>query len=415
MMGGSKIIFCLKPFLGVAIAMGLASPGYADDHDIFGSIFDDLYVEHYGSATLTVDIFPQSAGYQHQDDIMAKGEISPQLIIAGDDAEIVIEPRLVLPRRDRAYVDVKDAFLATRVGETDVLLGATTVFWGKNEAVNLVDVINTKDYTMGLQSSEKQGMPMLRLSQQIGPGDADFYILPLFVENRYGGAEQRMRPSMPFIPGKSQYQSGTSPDDVSYALRYSGYQGDIDYGLSAFSGITRDPGIVVVGNGFVPLYHEIKQYGLDLQWTRGDTIFKAEVIRREKQLNQLGVAENYTASISGFEHTVYGVFDSNGDLALFAEYAQDEREINAASGLQSDVFIGGILSMNDVDDTQYRLISGYDLDYTSSSITAETSRRIAAGVTVEASLYVPHNMHKDEQNASFDRDTRLHTALKYSW
>jgi len=383
--------------------------------DNTASIFDDLTVERYGSIKATVDYFPRDAAYQNQDDVMAISEVMPVMIITGDNAEMVIEPRVVTPKHGHGFVDLKDGFITTTWGEMDLLVGATTEFWGKNEAANLVDIINTKDYTMGLQSGEKQGMPMVRLGQAMGPGYLDLYVMPIFIENRYAGAQSRMRPNLPYRPGVSRYQIGTDPDDVATAIRYSGYSGDIDYGISAFQGITRDPGVIIDGGNLLPLYHEITQYGVDLQWTTGETIYKTEMIQRYDQLNQSGIAEDYTAGIAGFEHTLYGVMDSNGDLAVFGEYAKDSRGDDAASGLQNDLFFGGILSMNDVDDTQYRVIIGYDLDEASRSITAEYSRRLTTGVTLEASVYHPDQMSKDTHFFSFDRDTRLHTAIKYSW
>ncbi len=389
--------------------------GVVAAEDNTASIFDELAIERYGSIKATVDYFPRDAAYQDQDDVMAVSEVMPVVIITGDNAEMVIEPRIVTPKHGHGFVDLKDGFITTTWGEMDLLVGATTQFWGKNEAANLVDIINTKDYTMGLQSGEKQGMPMVRLGQAMGPGYLDLYVMPIFIENRYAGAQSRMRPNLPYRPGVSRYQTGTDPDDVATAIRFSGYSGDIDYGISAFNGITRDPGVIIDGGNLLPLYHEITQYGVDLQWTTGETIYKTEMIQRYDQLNQSGIAEDYTAGIAGFEHTLYGVMDSNGDLALFAEYAKDSRGDDAASGLQNDLFLGGILSMNDVDDTQYRVIIGYDLDEASRSITAEYSRRLTTGVTLEASVYHPDQMSKDTHFFSFERDTRLHTAIKYSW
>ena len=378
-------------------------------------LFDQWDVEHYGSLEATVDYFPRDAAYDQQDDVMATVEANPVMIITGDQSEIVLEPRLVAPKHGHAFVDLKEGFVTTSLGEMDLLVGATTEFWGKNEAANLVDIINTKDYTMGLQSGEKQGMPMVKLGQALGPGYLDLYVMPIFIENRYAGAQSRLRPNMAYRPGVSRYQAGVDRQDTSTAIRYSGYYGDLDYGISAFQGITRDPGVVIDGGNLLPLYHDITQYGVDLQWTTGETIYKTELIQRGDQLNQSGIEDDYTAGIAGLEHTLYGIMDSQGDLALFAEYAHDSRGDDAASGLQNDLFMGGILSMNDVDDTQYRVIIGYDLDEASRSVTAEYYRRVTTGVTLEASFYHPDQMSKDTHFYSFDRDTRLHTAIKYSW
>ena len=375
----------------------------------------EVEIEQYGSVELNLDFFPRQEKYAGQDDVMGNLVLMPQVIAYGDDYEVVIEPRIVSPRRGQQYVDLKEGYFTTNLGGIDLLAGTTTVFWGKNEAVNLVDIINTKDYSMGLQSGEKQGMPMVRATAPVGPGDAEIYLMPHFVENRYGDARSRHRTPLPMKENTSWYQAGTDQDDPSLAVRYSGYIGDIDYGLSHFSGISRSPAMVMDGLAFVPLYHDITQTGLDLQWIVGDISFKGEVIRRTKQLNSNNIAEDYNAGIVGVEQAMFGIAESNADLSLFVEYARDSRNERAASGFQDDVFFGGNLTLNDVDDTQLRLIGSYDLDYSSRSITAEASRRIGDDLTLEASYYQPIGMLDDKQFSSFDRDTRVHVGLKWSW
>lgn len=392
----------------VPFGMLMAGPLAADP-------WDEVEVELYGTATLNYDAFPKDSLYTDQDDVMGNLDVRPQMIVMGDDYEIVLEPRIVTPHRGAAYVDLKEGFFNTSVGGVDVLAGTTTVFWGKTEAVNLVDIINTKDFSRGLQSGEKQGMPMLRLMTPIGPGDAEVYVLPHFVENRYAGERSRHRTALPIKENTTRYRAGDDKNDLGYALRYSGYAGDMDYGLSYFRGITRNPGFVMDGFTLVPLYHEITQTGMDVQYIFGDTSLKLEAIRRTKQLNGSGVSEDYTAGIIGVEHTYFGVFDSNADLALFTEYARDSRDGDAASGFQDDIFFGAIMTMNDVDDTQIRLIGSYDNDYSSKTITAEIERRLSDTINAEASIYAPAGMDDDAQFSSFKKDMRLHLALKYSW
>ena len=256
---------------------------------------------------------------------------------------------------------------------------------------------------------------MLRLMSPLGPGDAEVYVMPHFVENRYADKRSRHRTALPIKENTSRFLAGDDKTDPSYALRYSGYAGDLDYGLSYFSGITRSPGFVMDGFTLVPLYHDITQTGVDVQYIYGDTSLKAEAIRRTKQLNQSGIAEDYNAAIIGVEHTYFGVFDSNADLALFTEYARDTRKDDASSGFQDDVFAGAIITMNDVDDTQVRIISSYDRDYASKSITAEIERRVLDNINAEASLYAPAGLDGDTHFSSFKKDTRLHVSLKYSW
>ena len=395
--------------LPLALSMGSAHAGDWAEHL--------ASVEHYGSAELNLDYFTKEALYADQDDSMGTLDLRPQMIMMGDVSEIVIEPRIVVPHRGHAYVDLKEAFINTSVGDIDILLGNTTVFWGKAEAINLVDIINTKDYTRGMQSGEKQGAPMLRLMTAMGPGDVELYVLPHFVENRYADKHSRHRTALPIKENTTEYLAGDDKDAPGYAVRYSGYAGDLDYGLSYFKGITRSPGLVVdpMTMTLVPLYHEITQAGVDLQYIWGDTSFKAEAIHRTKQLNSSGVAEDYNAGIVGVEHNYFGIFGGNADLAVFTEYARDTRQEDAASGMQDDVFLGAIITMNDVDDTQVRVISSYDLDYHSKSVTAELERRLFDSVNMEASIYAPAGLEDDDHFSSFKKDTRVHLGLKYSW
>ena len=412
-----KSSFLKSLWAGVPVAAVMAVGMSAAEAGDWAEHWAELEVEHYGSVQLNYDYYPDDAQYVDQDDAMGNVDLRPQMMVMTNEYEFVLEPRVVVPHRGPAYVDLKEAFVNTSVADFDVLAGNTTVFWGKAEAVNLVDIINTKDYSRGLRSGEKQGMPMVRVMTALGPGDAEFYLLPHFVENRYADSRSRQRTSLPISQDTTRFVAGDDKNDPGFAFRYSGYMGDLDYGVSYFSGISRDPGFVIDGATMtlVPLYHEITQTGVDVQWIYGDTSFKAEVIRRTKQLNYSGVAEDYNAGIFGVEHNYFGVMDSNADLAIFAEYARDTRKEDAASGLQDDVFAGAILSMNDVDDTQIRVITSYDLDYYSKSVTAEIERRVFDSITMEASLYAPAGLDVDEHNSSFKNDTRLHLGLKYSW
>ena len=149
----------LKKVVRGVLPLGLlmANPVAADP-------WEDVEVEQYGTVTLNYDAFPKDSLYTDQDDVMSNIDARPQMVILGDDYEIVLEPRVVIPHRGTAYVDLKEGFFNTSVGNVDVLVGTTTVFWGKTEAVNLVDIINTQDYSRGLQSGEKQGMPMVNMA-----------------------------------------------------------------------------------------------------------------------------------------------------------------------------------------------------------------------------------------------------------
>ena len=129
--------------------------------------------------------------------------------------------------------------MTARLGDADILVGSTVLFWGKVESYNPVDVVNAKDFSRGLMRSEKRGAPMLRLSWPVGPGQLDFLAID-FAENIYPGMASRERPALR-IANRASYSGGAKRDDIANAVRWSGYFDDIDLGVSWFRGIGSAP------------------------------------------------------------------------------------------------------------------------------------------------------------------------------
>ncbi|MEC8552084.1 MAG: hypothetical protein VXY93_16425, partial [Pseudomonadota bacterium] len=230
----------------------------------------------------------------------------------------------------------------------DILVGSTVLFWGKVESYNPVDVVNAKDFSRGLMRSEKRGAPMLRLSWPVGPGQLDFLAID-FAENIYPGMASRERPALRIANGAS-YSSGAKRDDIANAVRWSGYFDDIDLGVSWFRGTGSAPRLLPQSDGTLkPDYSRITQAGLDIQYLRGDSILKAELVRRSGQYDRLGTAPTYRAGVFGIEHNIYGIMDGNHDIVLLGEYARDSRKSLAHSGFQNDLTVGGRWLWNDVE------------------------------------------------------------------
>jgi hypothetical protein len=99
----------------------------------------------------------------------------------------------------------------------------------------------------------------------------------------------------------------------------------------------------------VPHYALMHQTGMDAVVTLDNLALKLEALRRETS------DEAFVAAVGGFEYTMVGVFDSNLDLGLLAEYHADERGARASTPFNHDLFAGARLALNDVDDTSMLL------------------------------------------------------------
>ncbi|MEM9139893.1 MAG: hypothetical protein AAGB15_08665, partial [Pseudomonadota bacterium] len=178
------------------------------------------------------------------------------------------------------------------------------------------------------------------------------------------------------------YDTGAEEWTPSFALRYDGVFGDVDLGLSAFHGLGRDPAFFFDGVNLRPFYERITQTGFDVQYTTDATLWKAEGIWRGGQKNARFQEEDFVALTGGLEYTLFGIFESNADLGLIAEYAWDSRRTTSLSTFQNDAIGGVRLALNDEADTAILLTGSVDVTDGSTGLRLEADRRIAPDWTV---------------------------------
>ena len=196
-----------------------------------------------------------------------------------------------------------------------------------------------------------------------------------------------MRSALAVDEKQTTYTSGAGRWHPDFALRYSNSFGDWDVGLYHFYGTSRE---ATLSLGFdpelqpvlVPEYELINQTGTDVQYTTGAWLWKLEALFRQGQRNRVGEEDNYYAFAGGFEYTLYGLFDSNADLGLLAEYLRDGRQDNATGAFQDDVFLGGRLALNDPQDTSLLFGVIEDLTYRARLLSLEASRRLGDSFTI---------------------------------
>lgn len=154
-------------------------------------------------------------------------------------------------------------------------------------------------------------------------------------------------------------KNSASENNVDITLRYSHYFGDVDVGLSLFSGTSREPRFVPTADGLnlLPAYDQIDQVGVDLQYTRDAWLWKLEAIARN------GYSHSFAAAVGGFEYTFYQVIGNATDIGLLLEYQYDGRnELEPFTIADNDVFVGTRLALNDVHDTAVLAGISYDID-----------------------------------------------------
>ncbi len=273
---------------------------------------------------------------------------------------------------ERNLVDLKEAYWAIEGDDYEVLVGNNTVFWGVTESVHLVDTINQTDFAGDIDGEDKLGQPMISLALQRDWGEISAFVMPYFRERTFASVDGRFRPPLPVDTDKPLYESSSAENRVDLALRYSHYFGDVDIGLHAFSGTSREPRFVPAADGqmLLPVYDQIDQVGIDLQYTKDAWLWKLEAIARD------GVSHSFAAAVGGFEYTLYQVSETSADVGVLLEVQYDGRnEFEPVSINDNDVFVGARLAVNDIQDTTVLAGVAYDVDTGETFVNIEAERR----------------------------------------
>lgn len=273
---------------------------------------------------------------------------------------------------ERSLADLREAYWAFEGNNYEVLVGANTVFWGVTESLHLVDIINQADFASDIDGEDKLGQPMLSIALQRNWGEISAFVMPFFRERTFPGEQGRFRAPLPVDTDNALYESSREASHLDLALRYSHYFGDVDIGLSVFSGTSREPRLVPAADGqsLLPVYDQTDQFGVDLQYTKDAWLWKLEAITRN------GYADTFLAAVGGFEYTLYQVGESSADVGLLLEYQYDRRdEAEPISIADNDVFFGTRLALNDSADTAVLAGFSYDVDTGETFVNIEAERR----------------------------------------
>jgi len=360
-----------------------------------------------GYAGAETRLFANPPNFPSQDNHSVSAVFQPEYYYEwGGKNSFTFTPFLRLDSADseRTHFDLRELFGLWVFNDWELGVGVRKIYWGVTESQHLVDIINQTDLVESLDGEEKLGQPMINLSVTKDFGTFDLFILPYFRKRTFPGKGGRLRQDLVVDNDLAEFESPARQGHVDFAFRYLLTLGAWDVGLSQFIGTSREPLLREGTDGsgdkvFIPVYKQIKQSGLDLQWTGESILLKLEAIYRT------GQGRPYGAWTGGFEYTFYSVSATGVDIGVLAEWSHDTRGDYATTQLEDDLMAGLRFSVNDVQSTQALVGIVQDIDSEARMVFLEMSRRL--GTNWKATLESYHFINQtssDRVNGARDDD-----------
>jgi hypothetical protein len=367
--------------------------------------------EFSGSVASELRVFPFSPAFQDQDadTISPSLSLEPRLLYEWNDGadRFTLAPflRLDATESGRTHADLREANWQHIGDRWDLVVGIDKVFWGVAESRHLVDIVNQDDALEDIDGEDKLGQPMVNLNLLRDWGTVSLFLLPGFREREFPDRNARLRGPIPVATGGATFDSGAKTHHIDLAARWAHAIGDWDLGVAHFHGTSREPRLLpATGSGGetvqVPHYDQIDQTSLDLQFTSGAWLWKLEAMTRS------GHGNRFVSAVAGFEHTLSGIFGTNADLGLLAEYNHDGRDEERAPAtiFDDDMFLGTRLTFNDAQDTSALAGAIIDRDTQSTIFIVEAERRLGDSWRIELEGRFFVNVSRRDPLAGIRRD-----------
>lgn len=372
-----------------------------------------------------VRYFPNDAAFPLQlNDWQPSIAFTPELRWETEDRkhQLVVIPFFRLDAKDdqRTHFDLREGYYRFNSDNNwSLTVGAAKVFWGRTESRHLVDIINQTDAIEDIDEEDKRGQPMLNLTVLNDWGVLDFFVMSGFRDRTFPGVEGRLRSPLIVDTDNPIFERSARRGAVDYAVRYSHYIGNWDFGVSVFHGTSREPRFAIDAGGarLLPVYDKITQGSIDLQYTKDAWLWKVEAIVRE------GHGDTFFASVAGFEYTLYQIFGTSADLGLLTEYQYDGRDegfVAETFGLtqaapvavgNNDIFAGARLGFNDTQDASALVGISVDADDQTMGMFIEAERRIGQNWTAELETRLFFNVDASNPVSLFRDDDFLTLRL----
>ncbi len=367
----------------LAVWLGLVGAPAASAHEFSGYVSGE------------VRLFPENPNHAGQRDQSVSFSTQPEYYHEfenGSSFTFVSFYRLDSADAKRTHFDIRELTYLWLHEEFELRLGVRKVFWGVTEVLHLVDIINQTDLVENFDGEQKLGQPMANLSVARDWGTVDLIVLPYFRERTFPGRKGRLRFGLVVDTDQAQYESAAEEWHTDWAARYSHTFGDWDVGIYYFLGTSRDPSFIPGTDGagnpvIIPVYQQIQQTGLDVSYVVGNWLWKLEALYRKGQGDQRGLARNdYVAATGGFEYTFTGIFETQMDLGVVAEYLFDERRDFALTPFENDVAGALRLAVNDAASTEFLFGWVQDIDTNARFLFLEASRRLGDQWTLQLEI-----------------------------
>ncbi len=378
--------------------------------------------------------FPQTAAYDGQRNYAGGLVAEPKLFLQVAKAtSFTLVPFFRTDAADpaRTHGDLREAYLLLSGplggSEWELRLGVDRVFWGVAEARHLVDIVNQTDLAGHPNEKTKLGQPMAHLTLSGDWGAAELFAISYHRLRPFPGRAGRLRPELEIDNGRATYESGAKEWHLDVAARYSHSFGPLDLGLSLFDGTSREPVM-----GLVPLSPTCRaalradpavrarrpahRRGLAAQAGGNLRQGARNAVRKLTDPSFLGNKEAYAAFVVGGEYTFNGVFGTDADLSLLAEWMIDGRRRRATNQYQNDLFLGARLAFNDVQGAEFIAGALLDLDTRTRTLNLEFNRRLTDSVSVKAEAVLLLQVDKaDTIVHQTRRDSFIALNLTYSF
>ena len=390
-------------------------------------------IDHQLSGRFSIESrwFPEEAAFPGQGSHAGGVAATPQLYLedaAGRSLTLAPFLRYDSADRRRTRADLREAYLLffgeIGDGEWELRLGVGQVFWGVAESRHLVDIINQVDFVEHPDGESRLGQPMAHLTWSGDWGALELFGLPWHRARTFPGRSGRLRLPLVVDEDRVEYESGSGARHLDLAARYSHGIGPLDLGVSLFRGTSREPWLrpAAEPEGAPVLtqhYGQIRQLGLDGQWTAGAWLLKLEAIQCAGARNRLGREGDYVASVLGAEYTFYSTLGSPADLSLLGEWNYDGRGSNAVprrtpDTLQNDLFVAGRLALNDVQGTEVRAGLAADLERSTRTLVVELNRRLSGRWAARLEAVGLLAIDEEDLHYSTRRDSFVDLGLIYS-
>lgn len=348
--------------------------------------------------------FPQQRGAR----VSPSVAFEAQLVYENDSNKhrLTIMPFLRLGSNDknRNHFDFREFDWLYLGSNWDISVGINKVFWGVTESIHLVDIVNQIDGVEGVNGEDKLGQPMLSFNLEQAWGALNILMLPGFKQRMFNSEKYRLQGPVKVDSTHATYESEQKDHHTDWAARWAKSAGDMDMAVSYFQGTNREPHLLLqaVNNEpvFIPYYNQVKQIGLELLWSEGDMLWKAEsLVRKSKN-------EKFMALVAGFENTIYRIAETNTDLGVIFEYVYDGRNPVLSQQVigNNDIFLGARVSVNDTQATSALFGIMYDYHSYVSELSLQAETRINGDMKVKFNSHFLINVSENDPLAVVRKD-----------